>query len=97
MRTARPNTTRRQIEMAAEDLDFDALAIGPAELAESGTPVVEDELAGVADLLAEFDYEVYDLPEFDSTLYGLPEFETAELASIVPLHRGGDAVLGEVA
>lgn len=87
MRTARP--TRRHLEATAADLDFDALA-------EGGVFVVGDELAGIA-ALAEFDFEVYDLPEFDSTLYGLPEFEMSDLAPVLELHRGSDGALGEVA
>ena len=58
MSNTRPNTSRRQVEAAADDLDFDALAIETAELAETEAPVVEDEVAGVADLLAEIDAEL---------------------------------------
>lgn len=61
MRTARP--TRRQLEAAADVLDFDALAVSPVEM-----PM---------DLLAEFDYEVYDAPEFDLVALPLEEFEAA--------------------
>ncbi|RSN32217.1 hypothetical protein DL990_20065 [Amycolatopsis sp. WAC 01416] len=73
MRTARP--TRRQIEAAAEDLDFDALSVSPA---------------GVADLLADPGYEVSGLPEFDFETRTLAEFEAAitpvdETASVVEL------------
>ncbi|MEV5720628.1 hypothetical protein AB0L41_42755 [Amycolatopsis mediterranei] len=47
---------RRWIEAAADDLDFDMLAGYPGDPEfPTGTGVAHDELADVADLLAEFD------------------------------------------
>ncbi|WP_037321440.1 hypothetical protein [Amycolatopsis orientalis] len=66
MRTARP--TRRRIEANFGDLGSDALAAA-------------DEVAAVADLLADPAYEVFDLPEFDFETRTLAEFE----ATIVPV------------
>ncbi len=99
MSNARPNTTRRQREGAADDLDFDALAIDLGGLDEIEALVVEDELAGVADLLAELDVPVYELPEFDYEAFELAEFAPAVLAPVIELRglAADVAVLGEVA
>ncbi|WP_328614538.1 hypothetical protein OHS58_48560 [Amycolatopsis sp. NBC_00348] len=99
MSNARPNTTRRQLEGAADDLEFDALAIDLVELDETEALGVEDELAGVADLLAELDVPAHELPEFVYDTYEQAEFAPAALAPVIELRgpAADVATLGEVA
>ncbi|RZQ60850.1 hypothetical protein [Amycolatopsis suaedae] len=79
MRNARPNRTRRQIEAAADCLDFDALAMTVAEEARPSLAV--DELAEVADLLAEIDA---DLAAHEATECATGAPETTAVTTLEP-------------
>lgn len=56
MRNAHPR--RRQVEMAAEDLDFDVFAVAGSLSADVAPFGAMDELADCRDLLARFDAEL---------------------------------------
>ncbi|MFD6073673.1 hypothetical protein [Amycolatopsis lurida] len=82
MRTARP--TRRQIEAAADGLDYDALAVDACVLADSGYEVFG---------LPEFDFETRSLVEFESEL---EQVEAELLAHEVRAVSGGATEMAAV-